>query len=89
MIKYTSGIIRKTIMKKSQNKFNWANDVIGLIDRIDKNTKVALISSNLLMNLTEDILDFAKIEAGIFTLSPKKFDVQELIEEITSIFEDQ
>jgi signal transduction histidine kinase len=89
MIKYTSGKIRETIVKKTQNKFNWANDVIGLIDRIDKNIKVAAISSNLLMNLTEDILDFAKIEAGIFTLSPKKFDVQELIEEITSIFEDQ
>jgi signal transduction histidine kinase len=89
MIRYTSERIRETIVKKTQNKFNWANDVIGLIDRINKNTKVALISSNLLMNLTEDILDFAKIEAGIFTLSPKNFDVQELIEEITSIFEDQ
>jgi signal transduction histidine kinase len=44
-----------------------------MIALIDKNTEIERVSSNLMLNLTEDILDFAKIEAGIFTINPSKF----------------
>lgn len=55
----------------------------------NKNIKIASVSSKILMNLTEDILDFAKIEAGIFTLNEQEFYIQELLEDIKFIFESQ
>ena len=40
-------------------------------------------------SLTEDILDFAKIEAGMFTLNEKPFEIGALVTEIEFIFENQ
>jgi signal transduction histidine kinase len=60
-----------------------------MIALIDKNTEIESVSSNLLLNLTEDILDFAKIEAGIFTLNPSKFFIQTFIGDIRFMFDDQ
>jgi PAS domain-containing protein len=51
--------------------------------------KIGNISAKILLNLVEDILDFAKIEAGSFSLSIQNFVVQDLIDEITYIFESQ
>lgn len=60
-----------------------------MIELIDKNTMIATISSNLLLNLTEDILDFTKIEAGIFSLNPSFFSIDGFINEIHFLFEHQ
>ena len=40
-------------------------------------------------SLTEDILDFAKIEADMFNLNEKPFEIGDLIKEIEFIFENQ
>ena len=40
-------------------------------------------------SLTEDILDFAKIEAGMFALNEKPFEIGALVTEIEFIFENQ
>lgn len=47
------------------------------------------ISAKILENLVEDVLDFAKIEAGSFSLNPKIFRLKDLIDEILYIFQIQ
>ena len=47
------------------------------------------ISSKILMNLVEDILDLAKIEAGKFDLLISPFYIKGLLEEIKFIFRQQ
>jgi signal transduction histidine kinase len=39
--------------------------------------------------LTDDILDLSKMKAGAFELSPKPFELSQLVEEITYVFEGQ
>lgn len=41
----------------------------------DKNLKMASVSSKILLSLTEDVLDFAKIEAGRFQLNERPFKI--------------
>ena len=41
------------------------------------------------MSLVEDIMDFAKIEAGYFTLNEKSFKISQLVDELFFIFEYQ
>ena len=60
-----------------------------LRNNFDKNIRMASISSKVLQSLTEDILDFAKIEAGMFSLNESPFLVNTLIEDLTYIFEYQ
>ncbi|CAI2383824.1 unnamed protein product [Moneuplotes crassus] len=55
----------------------------------DKYLKMGNISAKILENLVEDILDFAKIESGVFSLDPEAFLVQDLIDEISYIFQIQ
>jgi signal transduction histidine kinase len=56
---------------------------------IERNIRIASVSSRILQSLTEDILDFAKIEAGIFSLNESPFVIQNLIDDIKYIFEYQ
>jgi signal transduction histidine kinase len=88
MIKFGADSIKKFDCIKKFSSKNFEN-VSKMLDLIDKHTRIATVSSNLLLNLTEDILDFAKIEAGIFTLNSKVFIIIELINEIMFIFEHQ
>ena len=44
------------------------------------------ISSKILINLVEDILDLAKIEAGTFSFNKEPFQIKALINEIKFIF---
>ena len=48
--------------------------------------KIGQISSKILLNLTEDILDLAKMQAGIFALAEGKFVLGELLDDIEFIF---
>ena len=54
-----------------------------------KYIKIGKVSAKLLLGLTEDILDLAKMEAGMFTLNINDFVINDIIEDITYIFEDQ
>ncbi|CAI2386117.1 unnamed protein product [Moneuplotes crassus] len=55
----------------------------------DKYLKMGNISAKILENLVEDVLDFAKIEGGVFSLDIEAFLVQDLIDEISYIFQIQ
>ena len=57
--------------------------------QVDKFLKMGLISSKVLELMVEDIMDFAKIEAGTFRLVPSKFRIEELISELSYIFTHQ
>ena len=56
---------------------------------IEKFITVASISSQILSILTEDILDFAKIEARMFSLINKPFLIRDLIRDIMFIYDFQ
>lgn len=59
----------------------------GLIKSSKKYIKIGQISCKILTNLTEDILDLAKMEAGMFLLDNCEFTLNSLVEEINFIFE--
>jgi signal transduction histidine kinase len=86
MIKFGSDKIKDLFRHNQIIEGNNIASLKKMVDLIDKNTKIAAISSNLLLNLTEDILDFAKIEAGIFTLNPSVFTLERLLSDIKFIF---
>mmetsp|Transcript_34736 Transcript_34736/g.34387 ORF Transcript_34736/g.34387 Transcript_34736/m.34387 type:complete len:99 (+) Transcript_34736:642-938(+) len=58
-------------------------------DHFDNNLRIASISSRILSSLVEDILDFAKIEAGIFSLNTGHFKIGDLLSDIKYIFQYQ
>jgi len=64
--------------------------LLGEIANIHKSSqkffKICKISATTLTCLTEDILDMAKMEAGIFSLNHANFILETLIEEIDYIF---
>ncbi len=71
------------------------NGVIGLIELVlesdlDKKQKEYLqkakFSSSVLLDVTNDILDYSKIEAGKFSLDTHPFSLRELTKNIESIF---
>jgi len=53
------------------------------------NLKIASVSAKILQSLVEDVLDFAKIEAGMFSLNEEPFKITDLIEDVKYIFESQ
>ena len=73
------------------------NSILGFTDVIleeldgpltpNMNTDLQTIQKNgqHLLHLINDVLDMAKIEAGRMNLSPEKFRLQEIFEEVTSI----
>ena len=64
-------------------------EVSKMVDLNRKFLRICDISSKLLLSLTEDILDMAKMEAGIFSLNEAVFMVGSLVTEIKYIFEVQ
>ena len=60
---------------------------IALLDESSKRfVTMGEISSKILINLVEDILDLAKIEAGTFLLNKEPFVIRSLVNEIKFIF---
>lgn len=55
----------------------------------EKFLKMGNISSKILENLVEDVLDFAKIEVGTFRLNPQPFKISDLVDELSYIFQIQ
>jgi PAS domain S-box-containing protein len=71
------------------------NAVIGLTDLMldtpltdeqHENLATVRLSADSLMSLLNDILDFAKVEAGKLELSPVSFDLVTLIDEVMTAF---
>ena len=63
------------------------DNVSKMIELDKKYIKIGQISAKILLNLTEDILDLAKMQAGIFSLTCAPFRLQEVVEDICFIFE--
>ncbi|CAI2386717.1 unnamed protein product [Moneuplotes crassus] len=57
--------------------------------QIQKFIKMGTISSRLLMNLVEDILDLEKFDSGVFMLNIASFKLGDLAKDICYIFEEQ
>ncbi|CAD8113432.1 unnamed protein product [Paramecium sonneborni] len=51
-----------------------------------KYLKIALSNCKYLLNLSNDLLDFAQLKAGKFSISPIEMDLQKLIEECLELF---
>lgn len=51
--------------------------------------KTCHISSTMMTKLTDDILDLSKINNGVFELNEHPFEIEQLVEEITYVFEYQ
>ena len=62
------------------------NDMGKLQDQVKKFTKMGMVSSKILELMVEDIMDFAKIEAGTFSLNPSVFLIEDLIKDLNFIF---
>ena len=58
-------------------------------ESINRSIMTAKISSKSLLFLTEDILDFAKIEAGLFSLNERQFLLKDMVNEVVFMFESQ
>lgn len=59
---------------------------LKLKESIEKFIKISRVSSLTLLSLTEDILDLAKMEAGIFKLNEQPFPIKSLVEDINYVF---
>ena len=57
--------------------------------QVDKFLQMGLVSSKILELMVEDIMDFAKIEAGTFSLNPSQFTIESLVSELNDIFTHQ
>lgn len=71
------------------------NGVIGMIQlmactTLDEEQKeylqISQVSSEALLNVINDILDYSKIEAGKMTLETIEFDLKTIVEEVTGLF---
>ena len=80
--------IVKLVRNQPMNQKN-VQDSIKITDMNKKFIKIWDISSKSLLSLTEDILDMAKMEAGIFSLNEAPFIVGTLITEIKYMFDMQ
>lgn len=74
----------------SQFRIKEKDDIVRL-NQINTKTpkffRIARASSSIIMNLTEDILDLAKLESGIFKLNIDSFPLSKLLTDIRYIFE--
>ena len=74
-------------MKSTLVKWPEISDKVGpLYPRLDKYIKIGEVSSSLLMNLVDDILDMSKFNAKTFQLSINKFKLLDLLKDIDYIF---
>ena len=74
-------------IKKKIDKFPKLNNEVELLyPRINKFIKIGEVSSCLLMNLVDDILDMSKFNAKTFQLNINNFKLADLLKDIDYIF---
>lgn len=66
-----------------------SREIDNIWESCAKFLKTSQISTRMMTNLTDDILDLSKINAGVFELIEKPFPVSDLVEEVSYIFEVQ
>lgn len=59
---------------------------ITYVKPFEKYLKIGKISSAILLSLTEDFLDMAKMEAGTFSTNEQWFNLPDVLDEIDYIF---
>ena len=79
----------KLIKEQSRNSPKYNKIIKKILEDKEKFNTMAKVSAKILLNLVEDILDFAKIEAGKFSLAPAPFIIDELMREVSFIFTQQ
>lgn len=72
------------------------NGIVGLIDMLVENTdpnplqleylETVKTSSNTLMNIINDILDYSKLEAGKVSLTPDDHNIHSLVHQVKNLF---
>ena len=88
LLEINNDSIEELVVAQPMNKKSLA-ECMQKTDSNKKFLKICSISSKLLLSLTEDILDMAKMEAGMFSLSEAQFAIASLVTEIKYIFEMQ
>ena len=74
-------------MKSTLGKWSEISDKVGpLYPRLEKYIKIGEVSSSLLMNLVDDILDMSKFNAETFQLNINAFRIGDLLKDIDYIF---
>lgn len=81
--------ITESVMPLWAQNLRKARELRSLSEACQKYVNIGEISSRILLNLVEDILDLAKIEAGKFTLNKEPFVISKLIDEVKFIFGQQ
>lgn len=89
MLKYNIDMLRSMIIEFNIDDQEINEELEHIWTSSEKFLKTCHISSTMMTNLTDDILDLSKIEAGAFNLNEQPFQMKTLAEEITYIFEGQ
>ena len=64
-------------------------EIAHIWESSSKYFKICNISTTMMTNLTDDILDLSKVNAGVFELNEDIFSIKQLVEEITYVFQGQ
>jgi len=83
-INYNSNFDR--LQALADNESRDSKTLMRQMDSSKKYFKIGKVSSTLMLNLTEDILDLAKMQAKSFSLNNEAFSVRTLAEEIEYLF---
>lgn len=89
----TKSTFLATMSHEIRNPMHAILGALSLIDKSDMHTEqqhfidTSLKSANILLGLLNNILDMSKIEAGKLQLEHRPFNIQEILEGVTSVLE--
>jgi len=88
-IMHSYSFIDDQLQSIKKGDFKSENEQDKTFARINKFLKMGKNSSILLLSLVEDILSLSKMEAGTFNTSMTQFSIEELVSEVSDVFEMQ
>jgi len=89
----TKSTFLATMSHEIRNPMHAILGALSLIDKSEMNTEqqhfidTSLKSANILLGLLNNILDMSKIEAGKLQLEHRSFNIQEILQSVTSVLE--